>query len=150
MIDTLIAANYQEMIDEEWLLDAARAALHHEGTDPGAELSVVISDDTELRSLNNQFLGIDAPTDVLSFPAGETNPESGQTYLGDIIISYPRAAEQAEAGNHSLKDELQLLVVHGVLHLLGYDHVDDDGKTAMWRAQNSVLSTIGNPNQPSS
>jgi len=80
---------------------------------------VVISSDAQLLELNRQYLGIEAPTDVLSFQADELDPETGRRYLGDVIISYPRAQAQAEVGGHAVLDELQLLVVHGVLHLLG-------------------------------
>ena len=114
---------------------------------PGSDfdLSIVLSDDDQLQALNRQFLGVDAPTDVLSFPADESkpDPDSQVQYLGDILISYPRAIAQARAGGHSLVDELQLLVVHGVLHLLGYDHATEDEKTAMWAVQAEILTHLG-------
>jgi probable rRNA maturation factor len=88
-------------------------------------------------------LGIDAPTDVLSFPSGEIDPDSGEQYLGDILISYPRAAAQANSGEQTVQDELQLLVVHGILHLLDYDHLDEIGKQAMWAKQSKILTDIG-------
>jgi probable rRNA maturation factor len=106
-------------------------------------LSIVISDDAQLQELNRQFLSLDAPTDVLSFPADEVDPESGERYLGDVIISLPQAAAQAKAGGHSVQDELRLLVVHGVLHLLGYDHAEADEKDRMWTIQAQVLQQLG-------
>jgi probable rRNA maturation factor len=109
----------------------------------GTGLSIVIGDDAQLQELNRQFLGLDAPTDVLSFPADEVDPDSGERYLGDVIISLPRAAAQAEAAGHSVQDELQLLVVHGVLHLLGFDHADPDEKERMWGIQAQVLHQLG-------
>lgn len=108
-----------------------------------AELSILLADDETIQRLNREYLGIDAPTDVLSFPAGDTDPESGAAYLGDIIISLPRAQAQAAAGGHDLSDELQLLAVHGVLHLVGYDHDEPDNKAAMWALQAKVLATLG-------
>lgn len=81
-------------------------------------------DDDEMRRLNREFRGIDAPTDVLSFPGDET-PEG--RYLGDVAISVPRAEQQAADRGHSLEKEVRLLVLHGVLHCLGYDHETDDG-----------------------
>ncbi len=114
---------------------------------PGSDfdLSIVLSDDGQLQTLNRQFLGVDAPTDVLSFPADEPepDPDSQVQYLGDILISYPRAMAQARAGGHALVDELQLLIVHGVLHLLGYDHATEDEKAAMWEVQAKILTRLG-------
>ncbi|OGO42116.1 MAG: rRNA maturation RNase YbeY [Chloroflexi bacterium RBG_16_58_14] len=107
------------------------------------DLTIVITDDAELHELNRRFLGIDAPTDVLSFPTDETDPDSGVRYLGDILISYPRASAQASAGNHPIQDELRLLVVHGVLHLLGYDHAEPDEQARMWELQEEVLKQLG-------
>ena len=86
---------------------------------------------------------MDAPTDVLSFPASETDPESGITYLGDILVSVPRAHQQAIAAGHSLESEVQLLVVHGILHLMGHDHADADEKARMWQAQAEILAGLG-------
>jgi len=106
-------------------------------------LTIVITDDAELHALNRRFLGIDVPTDVLSFPTDETDPDSGIRYLGDILISYPRAVAQANAGNHPVRDELRLLVVHGVLHLLGYDHAEPDERARMWEFQGEVLKQLG-------
>ena len=120
---------------------AARAALERESAE--GELSVVLSDDAHVRDLNREYLGVDSPTDVLSFPAAETDPQSGRAYLGDIIISVPRAAEQARAAGHSLADEVQLLVIHGVLHLLGYDHARPVEKSRMWVVQAAILESVG-------
>ena len=83
------------------------------------------------------------PTDVLSFPASETDPDTGASYIGDILISIPRAQAQADAAGHPLEAEVQLLVVHGVLHLLGYDHADAEEKALMWKAQAEILTGLG-------
>ena len=123
--------------------EAAKATLQQQGADPHSELSIEIGDDRLLHALNRQHLGEDRPTDVLSFPLEEKNPESGEAYLGDIIISMERAAQQAEARGHSPEAELQLLIVHGMLHLLGYDHADKKEKQAMWAAQEEVLQGLG-------
>ena len=108
-----------------------------------ADITIVLTDDRQLHELNREYLGVDAPTDVLSFPASEMDPETGMTYLGDILISIPRAAQQAQAAGHPLEAEVQLLVVHGTLHLLGYDHAEAEDKTRMWNAQAEVLSRLG-------
>lgn len=80
---------------------------------------------------------------MLSFPASETDPETGARYIGDILISMPRAQTQADAAGHPVESEVQLLVVHGVLHLLGHDHADPNEKTRMWNAQAEILDTLG-------
>ncbi|MBM3124836.1 MAG: rRNA maturation RNase YbeY [Chloroflexi bacterium] len=108
-----------------------------------ADLTIVLSDDARLREMNREYLGIDAPTDVLSFPASDADPETGRRYLGDILISIPRAAAGAEAAGHSLEAEVQLLVVHGVLHLLGHDHAGTEEKARMWAVQAEVLKQLG-------
>jgi probable rRNA maturation factor len=108
-----------------------------------ADMSIVLTDDAQLRELNREYLGIDAPTDVLSFPASETDPETGTPYLGDILISIPRAKQQAEAAGHSVEAEVQLLVVHGTLHLLGHDHAEAEEKARMWQAQSEVMAKLG-------
>src|SRR3990172_6242652 len=122
---------------------AARAVLTHQNESLDVDLSIVLTDDTRLHKLNRDFLGIDAPTDVLSFPASETDPETGAPYLGDILISVPRAQAQAEAAGHALEAEVQLLVVHGVLHLLRHDHAQAEDKARMWEAQAEILAGLG-------
>jgi probable rRNA maturation factor len=128
---------------EDLLRQAAQAALEHEGRSLESELSIILTNDARLHELNLNYLGVNAPTDVLSFPASETDPETGARYVGDILISVPRAQAQAEAAGHSLEAEVQLLVVHGVLHLLGYDHAEVDEKSRMWKAQAEVLQSLG-------
>lgn len=122
---------------------AANAALEHESQSLDSELSIVLTDEARLHELNRDYLGIDASTDVLSFPASETDPETGAQYIGDILVSIPRAQAQAEAAGHSLEAEVQLLVVHGVLHLLGHDHAAAREKARMWKAQAEILAHLG-------
>ena len=122
---------------------AARAALEHESESLDVDLSIILTDDARLHELNLNYLGVDASTDVLSFPASETDPETGARYIGDILISVPRAQAQAGAAGHPLEAELQLLVVHGVLHLLGHDHARAKEKARMWKAQAEVLQSLG-------
>lgn len=139
----VIDNQFTKDVNEAQLRKAAETVLAQHQTDPLSELTVVIDSDAKLQELNLQFLGIDAPTDVLSFPADEMDPDSQQHYLGDIIISLPRAREQALAAGETLEDELQLLVVHGTLHLLGYDHGEPEDKIEMWKAQRSLLDSLG-------
>ena len=128
---------------EDLLERAAQAALKHEFADQEVDLSIVLTDNARLHELNLNYLGVDSPTDVLSFPALETDPETGARYLGDILISIPRAQAQAEAAGHALESEVQLLVVHGVLHLLGHDHAEPEEKNRMWKAQAEILESLG-------
>lgn len=130
---------------ENLLVNSAKQALVDAGGQPEADISLVLADNAWLNDLNRAYLGVDAPTDVLAFPGGEVDPESGQFYLGDIVISVERAAEQAEAGGHPLNAELQLLVVHGMLHLCGYDHADPHGKADMWEKQAEILRRLNCP-----
>lgn len=127
------------------LRTAVTVTLRHEKHKPPAEVTLLLTDDDQLRTLNKEYRGIDAPTDVLSFAMGDSMPgmEEDEAYLGDIIISLPTAERQAKQGGHSLKAELQLLTVHGTLHLLGYDHEEPEEKDRMWWAQASILAQLG-------
>lgn len=124
---------------------AAEATLDQQQVPPPVELSLLLTDDEQVQQFNRDYLGIDAPTDVLSFGTGDALLDLTEMdpYLGDIAISVPCAARQAAAAGHGLAAELQLLVVHGVLHLLGHDHAEPEEKAAMWGAQTAVLHTLG-------
>jgi len=143
MIHIQIEEPFADLIVPDNLEKAALAALEHQSYDLAAELSVVIDSDEKIRQLNREFLGIDAPTDVLSFPSEEFDPDEQAEYIGDIIISYPRALAQATAAGHPVGNEIQLLVVHGVLHLLGHDHAEPAEKSRMWQAQADILDALG-------
>lgn len=129
--------------EKELVEHAARIALGDQSAPAQAELTIVLTDDEQLRDLNREFLGEDNPTDVLSFPSAEADPETGAPYLGDVLISVPRAAQQAQAAGHALEAEIQLLVVHGILHLMGHDHAQAADKARMWAAQARVLKQLG-------
>ena len=144
-MNIMIKEEFAHGIDESLLFRTVQAVLTHEGKAQQADLSLVIDDDDRLQELNSQFLGIDSPTDVLSFPSDEIDPESGELYLVDIIISFPRAMVQANEAGHSPLAEVQLLLVHGMLHLLGYDHAENEEKDAMWAAQKAILEQLGVP-----
>ncbi len=146
-IHLTIEPPYREAVAAEVLRRAATAALQHEGISSAA-LSLLITDSETVRRLNARYRGIDAPTDVLSFEDDSTDPETGERYLGDIVIAYPQAAAQAERGGHPVAWELCLLTVHGVLHLLGHDHADPDEKARMWAAQGRILESLGCPLSP--
>ena len=142
----MIFIESQMEFSDTYLLErAARFTLEVESSLSDVDMTIVLTDDAQLLELNREFLGVDAPTDVLSFPSSETDPETGVPYLGDILVSIPRATLQAQAAGHPLEAEVQLLVVHGTLHLLGHDHAEAEEKAAMWQAQAEVLSRLGLP-----
>jgi probable rRNA maturation factor len=142
MIHVKIDKQYAQQINRKPIRDSVRRVLafHEKGKE--IELSVLITNDQEIRELNRQYRSIDNPTDVLAFPLLENNPETGHYYLGDIIVSYQTAELQAKDKNHSTINEVQLLVVHGTLHLLGYDHHTTKEKENMWRVQSNILSDL--------
>ncbi|HSD84617.1 MAG TPA: rRNA maturation RNase YbeY [Anaerolineae bacterium] len=140
-IETQVAARYRARVKQAALRNAAQAVLVQQHVQAGVELTIVITGNAQLRSLNRTFRDVDAPTDVLSFATDERlRPDT--VYLGDVVISYPQAQAQAKAGGHSVLAELQLLVVHGVLHLLGHDHYTEAEKNAMWKAQAAILKKL--------
>ena len=141
MIHVEVNPSLQTDLAADILERAALAVLEHQSAD--GDLTIVLTDDAQLHELNRDYLGVDAPTDVLSFPASETDPETARRYLGDILISVPRAEEQARAAGHALEAEVQLLAIHGTLHLLGYDHAEAGEKARMWKAQAEILAGLG-------
>ena len=124
------------------------AVLLQEEFDGSAEISVTFVDNSEIHKLNKQYRNIDRETDVLSFPLGENgeydiNHDTGAKMLGDVVISLPKAVEQAEMYGHSLQREIAFLTVHSVLHLLGYDHMTEEDEKVMFDKQEKALSAIG-------
>ncbi|MBQ1821070.1 MAG: rRNA maturation RNase YbeY [Clostridia bacterium] len=121
---------------------AAEAALFSEERD--GDLTILIDTPERIQTLNRDFRGVDRVTDVLTFPAWEGEISlSADGYLGDIMICYERAQEQAEEYGHSLLRELSFLAVHGVLHLLGYDHMTEADERVMREKQTAILESIG-------
>ena len=100
-------------------------------------------DNEEIRNLNNDFRAKDTPTDVLSFPSGEYPSEEKEIFLGDIIISLERAAEQSAEYGNTLYEEVAFLTSHSVLHLLGYDHMTDAEAKIMFAKQDAVMTMLG-------
>ncbi len=143
MISIVIQDPYQGLISDQVLCAAAAEVLKISGITDSPSLSVRITNDGELKDLNLRFRGIGKPTDVLSFGADFVDPDSGSRYLGDVVISFPQAKKQAKDRGHTAVEELQLLVIHGVLHLLGYDHDTEENKEKMWSRQEDVLVRLG-------
>lgn len=141
-----IDEQFQEQVQPETLRLAALAPLIHQQVEEACELAVVVTDEDALHELNLRHRGVDAPTDVLAFPDETRGPFVGAPglprYLGDVIISFPRAAIQAREAGHTIQAELQLLVVHGVLHLLGYDDVATEQRAQMWAVQAEIVRAL--------
>ncbi|MBK8021443.1 MAG: rRNA maturation RNase YbeY [Chloroflexi bacterium] len=138
--------NDQEFPAEpEALVRAAVTVLTAHDVEPDSAMTIVLTDDAAVAALNLQFRGVDAPTDVLSFPMDE-NPVPGEApYLGDLVIAYPYSAAQAERESFPMDQGLLLLVVHGTLHLLGYDHGTPEERAEMWDAQEAALNALHVP-----
>ncbi len=122
------------------------STMAHIGSSPDSALTCAITDDEQVRMLNQQYRHIDEPTDVLSFSATEgadfITPDECPPYLGDIVISLPTAERQALEAGHTLEKELALLAVHGCLHLLGFDHTDEIDQARMWQMQEQILREL--------
>ena len=126
---------------EEAVAEAARTVLKMEKAEPGS-LAIVLTDEKALRTANRRYAGLDHATDVLSFPDGEPQQDQEGVYFGDVLIAVPIAQQQADQRKHPLSDELTLLTVHGVLHLLGYDHENPEEKGEMWSRQAEILRCL--------
>ena len=130
---------------------AVDKALDAEGIDVLCQVSVMLTDDEGIRRVNREFRDIDRATDVLSFPLNELSPgafdpldcerdlDTGMILLGDVLISLPRCEAQGEEFGHGFEREIQYLTVHSVLHLLGYDHVDEGEMKARMRAREKAI-----------
>ena len=143
-----IAEPFAASLDEERLGAVARRVLEAEGA-PSCELSVSVTDDETVRALNREYAGEDAVTDVLSFSQREGEalvaPPEGVPPLGEVIIAYPQALRQAADHGRSVDDEVTRLLIHGTLHLLGYDHAEPKEQRRMQAREEELLgpSVIG-------
>jgi len=129
-----------------WFEAIVHDVLEAEGVAPPYEVSVILTDQETVHAMNRQYRNVDAPTDVISFYTEEHGPDAeqfvlpgdGVRRLGDVVISFPQAIEQAHEQEHSVEKELSLLVIHGILHLLGYDHETPEDAPLM-RGREAVL-----------
>ena len=143
MVTIQVKRNIKLPVEKSILIQAAQKVLEFAKIADKSDLGIVIGSDTLLHRLNLKYRQVDSPTDVLSFPSGEVDPDTSDLYLGDVVISLPRAQSQAASEGHPLVEELQLLVVHGTLHLLGYDHAQAKEKKSMQVAQDKILGQLG-------
>ena len=145
---------------EKIIRDVIEEAMDYEGCPYEAEVSVVLTDNPPIQAINRDYPQIDRPTDVLSFPMVDYerpadfcgleeqaedyfNPETGELMLGDIIVSVDKVEEQAEKYGHSQARELAFLVAHSMLHLFGYDHMEEEERLVMERKQAEILERRG-------
>ncbi len=153
-IEWSVEESLEQAVDRSFLESALAEALR--GRHLGTRLAVGLSltDDRGIQELNRRYRGVDSPTDVLSFPLQQFEgpekpkapfplPPGEPLALGDLVVSLERAVEQAAEYGHSLQRELAFLVVHGALHLLGYDHEVPDNEEAMRREEEAVLERLG-------
>ena len=136
-----IANNSGVACNEDQIVDVATFTLEKMGIHPESDLGITLVDEDEITKLHIQWMDLPGPTDVLSFPMDELKPFSasdGPGIIGDIVICPQFAAKQAV--NHSTEDEISLLTVHGVLHLLGFDHVEEEEHKVMFGLQDKTLA----------
>ena len=136
-----IANNSGIACNEDEIVDVAAFALDKMGIHPDSDLGITLVDEDEITKLHVQWMNLPGPTDVLSFPMDELKPFSasdGPGIIGDIVICPQFAAKQAVS--HSVADEISLLTVHGVLHLLGFDHVEEEEHKVMFGLQDKTLA----------
>lgn len=154
-IQLQIPPHWQAQVDSEGLLDAVEQALAAEGEPGNVGLSLVLVSDDEMRRMHQQYRADPDTTDILTFPYEAYEHQGAHSevdevvqgemgdYLGDIVICYEQAARQAAEEGHSAQEELLLLAVHGVLHLLGYDDESPASKSEMWQRQRAIMQRLG-------
>ncbi len=151
-INISIKSRFKFALDESWLMKIVLEVRKIEGIHTSVEIGLVITDNAMVKRLNRTYRGVDEPTDVLAFytylSGGQAaqpcfaNPPDGVIHLGEIVVSYDKAVKQAQEYNHSVTRELALLVVHGVLHLLGYEHEQPDEKQRMRAKERAILRNL--------
>lgn len=147
MLNLILPNSYAQEIDQTRLAIAFREGAKILGLSKKTSLTLRVTNNRLIRQFNHAWRGENSPTDVLSFENTFTDPETGEEYLGDIVISFEQARQQAKLGGHTVQSEVELLFVHGLLHLAGYDHDQKEEWAEMTKAQDQILKKIGNPLQ---
>ena len=149
-INVLIDKEFKSQVKSTWLKSIIRQIQTAENVDVNSEMGLVITGDEKIQEFNLKYLEENRPTDVLSFPMNEQvstapifiNVPDGKLHLGDIMISYPTTVKQAEEHNHPVNREITILLIHGILHLRGYDHDIPKRKQVMQNRESAILKTI--------
>ena len=147
-IDILIEEGVESRLEAAWLRGIAEQVLVAQDVSPEAEIGLVIASRERVQQLNRDYLGRDRPTDVIAFsmlpgegdPSPFVSPPDGVQHLGEVIISYPQAVIQAEEQGHSVEKEITILIIHGVLHLLGYEDEKPELKRQMNAREKEILT----------
>lgn len=147
MLTLIVPNSYAKHLDQKRLSLAWEVSLKQLKLPTKASATLRITNNALIRQFNLNWRDENAVTDVLSFENAYTDPETGEEYLGDIIISFQKAKQQAQLGGHPVQTEIEMLFVHGILHLVGYDHGDKEEWQAMTDIQNTILEKIANPLQ---
>ncbi|HBO33639.1 MAG TPA: rRNA maturation RNase YbeY [Anaerolineaceae bacterium] len=147
MLNLILPKSYAKEIDQSRLATAFLEGTKVLGLAKSTSLTLRITNNRVIRQFNHAWRGENSPTDVLSFENAFTDPETGEEYLGDIVISFEKARQQAQVGGHSIQSEIELLFVHGLLHLAGFDHDQKEQWAEMTKTQDQILRKIGNPLQ---
>ena len=137
-----INPKFNNLVGAGWITTLVERTLNEYFSEQNWQIAIALEDDKTVQKLNKQYREIDSVTDVLSFEGDYTDPESGLTHLGDIIIAVPQTQKQADTANHSFLHELSLLIIHGILHLKGYDHAEIEEEKIMWKKQEQILKEI--------
>lgn len=145
MLNLIVPSSYAKEIDQSRLGLAYLESLKALKMDHDASITLRVTNNRLIRQFNREWLGVDAPTDVLSFENAYTDPETGEQYLGDILISFEKARQQAKQSGHAVQDEIEMLLVHGLLHLAGHDHDNRSNWEQMSTLQDEILKKIKNP-----
>ena len=153
-INVLIDEGFEECLEASWLRSIAEQVLVAQSAASNVELGLLITDQEKVQQLNQSYRGKDEPTDVLAFSMSAAEqipgtdippfvtPPDGAAHLGEVIISYPQAVIQAEERQHSVKMEMAILVIHGLLHLLGYDHATHEQEYIMSTKEAEIMSHL--------
>ena len=147
MLTLIVPNSYAKQLDQKRLALAWEESLNLLNLPTKTSATLRITNNALIRQFNLSWRNEFSVTDVLSFENAYTDPETGEEYLGDIMISFQKAKQQAQAGGHPVQTEIEMLFVHGILHLVGYDHGDKEEWQAMTDMQNTILKRIGNPLQ---
>ena len=151
-INVHIGQEFRASLRESWLRNIVQKVLDAESITPSAEIGLVVTDSETIQQLNKAYRGKDEPTDVLAFPMSSqpeqedeahfVTPPDDIRHLGEVVISYPQVVQQSGEQGHGVHRELALVTVHGMLHLLGYDHKQSRGRQYMRAREREILRKL--------
>lgn len=143
MISIHVRKPYIRKVSKKRIIHVVKQTLIDQQQDESFDLSILVCSDMEITTFNKMYRQIDQPTDVLSFANNDIDPETNSRNLGDIVVSFDTAYSQAKQAKNDLQTEIDMLIIHGVLHLLGFDHDDVTNKSIMWKNQYKLHKKLG-------